>query len=184
MPPSRTQISKAVSHALRHEPWLYGLELDHEGWVELDDLAAALRQLGEAWSGIDEASVVRAVESSPKHRHLVEGGRIRALYGHSVPKRLVFVPEPPPARLFHGTSQGAVARILAGDGLRAMGRQYVHLATEPELALQVGRRKARAPELLVVDALAAHRAGTAFYRRSDVVWLADKVASSFISCQE
>jgi putative RNA 2'-phosphotransferase len=65
-----------------------------------------------------------------------------------------------------------------------MGRQYVHLATEPELALQVGRRKARAPELLVVDALAAHRAGTAFYRRSDVVWLADKVASSFISCQE
>jgi putative RNA 2'-phosphotransferase len=26
-----TELNKAVSHALRHEPWLYKLELDDEG---------------------------------------------------------------------------------------------------------------------------------------------------------
>lgn len=27
------KLSRAVSHALRHEPWLYELELDGEGWT-------------------------------------------------------------------------------------------------------------------------------------------------------
>ena len=26
-------LSRVVSHALRHEPWLYELELDEDGWV-------------------------------------------------------------------------------------------------------------------------------------------------------
>jgi putative RNA 2'-phosphotransferase len=61
-----------------------------------------------------------------------------------------------------------------------MGRQYVHLTTERELAVQVGKRKASVPEILQVDALAAHNAGVAFYPRSEVVWLAEKVPLSFI----
>ena len=27
------ELSKTISHALRHEPWLYELELDDEGWT-------------------------------------------------------------------------------------------------------------------------------------------------------
>jgi len=27
------RLSKTVAHALRHEPWLYELELDEEGWT-------------------------------------------------------------------------------------------------------------------------------------------------------
>ena len=29
------ELSRAVSHALRHQPWLYELELDDEGWVQV-----------------------------------------------------------------------------------------------------------------------------------------------------
>ena len=29
-------LSEAVSHALRHEPWLYELELDDAGWAPVD----------------------------------------------------------------------------------------------------------------------------------------------------
>lgn len=36
-------LSRAVSHALRHEPWLYELELDEEGWVAVEALTAALQ---------------------------------------------------------------------------------------------------------------------------------------------
>ena len=34
-------LSKLVSHALRHEPAAYGLKLDADGWVALDAFIAA-----------------------------------------------------------------------------------------------------------------------------------------------
>ena len=33
-----TRLSRTISHALRHEPWVYGLELDTYGWVHMNDL--------------------------------------------------------------------------------------------------------------------------------------------------
>jgi putative RNA 2'-phosphotransferase len=36
-------ISRMLSHALRHEPWLYELELDAEGWMLVEAALAALR---------------------------------------------------------------------------------------------------------------------------------------------
>jgi hypothetical protein len=38
-----SNLSRAVSHALRHEPWFYELELDAEGWASVDDVVAGLR---------------------------------------------------------------------------------------------------------------------------------------------
>jgi putative RNA 2'-phosphotransferase len=38
------RLSRVVSHALRHEPWLYELELDEEGWADIDSVLAALRR--------------------------------------------------------------------------------------------------------------------------------------------
>ena len=38
-----SDLSRAVSHALRHEPWLYELELDEAGWVSMTSLVEVLR---------------------------------------------------------------------------------------------------------------------------------------------
>lgn len=46
---SDVDLSRAVSHALRHEPWLYELELDDEGWVPVEQLLTALREKGGDW---------------------------------------------------------------------------------------------------------------------------------------
>ncbi len=107
---SPSVVSRTVSHALRHEPWSYGLELDPNGWVAVPELVSALRELGAEWAGIDESEVLRAVESSVKRRHVVDGGRIRALYGHSLPKKIRYEPAEPPAQLYHATSPTASLR--------------------------------------------------------------------------
>ena len=82
---SGVQLSKLVSHALRHEPWLYELELDDEGWVSVDALLAAVRSRGGPWENIGRQDLTDMIESATKQRHELEGDRIRALYGHSVP---------------------------------------------------------------------------------------------------
>lgn len=176
-------LSRVVSHALRHQPWLYELELDEEGWALIDQLVAALREKGGDWASVDRASLERMLATAAKRRHEHDGERIRALYGHSVPGRIQKRPATPPARLFHGTSP-EICAVMEVDGLLPMGRQFVHLSVDRETARSVGRRKSASPVILVVDAAAAASAGVRFYEGNDQVWLADSVPARFIDAAE
>lgn len=175
---SPERLSRLVSHALRHEPWLYELELDDEGWVRLDDLVSALRRDPE-WSTLEEADLVEMATHASKQRHELADERIRALYGHSLPGRIAKTPATPPPVLFHGTAQASVPQILA-TGLAPMSRQYVHLSVDLATALAVGRRKGPQVTVLSVDASAASAAGVVFLRGNDAVWLARQVPATFI----
>jgi putative RNA 2'-phosphotransferase len=172
-------VSRTISHALRHEPWLYELEIDDAGWVPVEDLLVALRAEKPAWAGLSEADLVQMMADAEKQRFEMCDGKFRALYGHSTPQRLAKEPAAPPAILFHGTAPKTVALIRA-DGLRPMGRQYVHLSLDTATATQVGRRKAKDPVILRIRAGEAHGEGVRFYRGNDLVWLADAVAPAFI----
>ena len=174
------RLSRVVSHALRHEPWLYELELDDEGWAPVDVLLAALREQGPHWSRVDRDELAEMIRTSAKRRHELDGDRIRALYGHSVPGRLVKVERDPPALLHHGTSPQAWAEIQK-VGLLPMRRQFVHLSVDVATAQQVGRRKSAAPVIVSVRAADASEAGTRFFFGNDVVWLAERVPAQFLS---
>lgn len=175
---SDADLSRAVSHALRHEPWLYELELDEQGWVPVVALVEALRQ-GRGWSLLTVADVGAMVAGASKQRHEIRAGRIRALYGHSLPGRIDRVPAAPPEELFHGTSPAA-AEAIRVEGLHPMGRQFVHLSVDRDTARVVGARKAPEPVILAVAAREAAAAGVAFYAGNEKVWLADSVPARFI----
>lgn len=173
------RLSKTVSHALRHAPWLYELELDEDGWVDAEALLAALRAESPAWRSLKEQDLSEMIRTSPKQRYEMVSGRIRALYGHSLPGRLHKEPAVPPARLFHGTSPAALPAIRL-HGLLPMGRQYVHLSADRETAHAVGRRKSPDPIVLLIPAREAEDAGVLFYRGNEKVWLADRIPPEFI----
>ncbi len=166
-----------MSHALRHEPATYGLELAADGSVLIPELARGLSGNGVQ---IFEHDIERVVEESPKQRFVIDGNWVRALYGHSTDDRYEKDPIVPRPVLWHASSPEAAEEILRG-ALKPMARQYVHLTVEPELALEAGRRKARQPVLLRIDAAAAHAAGVTFYEGHERVTLADTVPATFIT---
>lgn len=172
-------LSKTVSHALRHEPWIYELELDEAGWVPVDALLRALHDL-RRWRDVTREDVERMVATSDKRRYEIDGDRIRARYGHSVPGRIVLVAAVPPDVLFHGTSPRAWESIRV-RGLVPMGRQYVHLSADVGTAVQVGRRKSDEPVILRVRAGEAGRHGVQFWRGNDMTWLADAVPPQYLA---
>lgn len=177
------RLSKVVSHALRHAPWVYELELDAEGWAPLEQLLAALREKGGTWTEVDRAAIERMMAAADKQRYELDGERIRALYGHSVPGRIEKKPGTPPAELFHGTAP-TTARLIETDGLKPMRRQFVHLSADREMAIAVGGRKSSQPVILTIDAEAASKAGVVFYEGNERVWLADFVPAEFIALAE
>lgn len=175
------QLSRLVSRVLRHEPWVYELELDPEGWVSLPELLDAVHLSGPRWAGVSREDLQEMVQSSAKRRHEIDGDRIRALYGHSTPGRIMREEADPPELLFHGTSPTVWADIRT-DGLRPMGRQYVHLSTDVAAAREVGCRKSPTPVVLTVHAKTAHdHAGVHFWQGNEQVWLADFVPAKFIA---
>lgn len=173
------ELSRTVSHALRHDPESYGLLLDSEGWVAVADLLAALAAKSSQWAGLTTADLREMMRRSDKPRHEIDGVRIRALYGHSTQEPLARTPVEPPDTLFHGTDADAAERI-AEEGLRPMARQHVHLSIDEAVAYKVGLRKTANPVILRIAAREAHRSGVRFFKGSDLIWLAEAVPPEFV----
>lgn len=172
------RLSKSMSHALRHAPQEWGIELDAEGWVAVDDLIAGLRKR-RGWAQLDRGDIEAMMAAADKQRYAIKGDRIRAQYGHSIQQKIEKVPTQPPAILYHGTSPKAAA-IIAREGLKPMRRQYVHLSAEITTATTVGKRHHPDPIILQVNAQAAFQAGIPFYTEPNGIWLAEAISAEFI----
>lgn len=170
------QLSKTVSHALRHEPQSYNLNLDNEGWVLLSDLVIALNSKGIQ---ADEVSINEMVELSEKKRHQILNGKIRAYYGHSIENKISKYPVEPPEFLYHGTIQNSLIDILE-KGLLPMERQYVHLSIDRSTAEIVGSRRKGELAILAVKAKEAFLNNIQFYKEENGIWLSDPIPSKFI----
>lgn len=149
-------LSKLLSFVLRHNPDEVGLALEGGGWVDVDDLLAALAGRGRSHT---RADLKRAAQLGGKGRFSFDesGERFRANYGHSLPVQLELTPQEPPIRLYHGTARRFVQQIER-QGLRPQGRQYVHLSAQSSAAQAVGQRHGR-PVVLVVRAGELQRQG-------------------------
>ena len=171
-------MSKRLSYVLRHHPASVGLELDDAGWVEVDALLAALAAHGPS---LTRADLEKVVATNDKQRFALDetGTHIRASQGHSVAVALGYAAEPPPAVLFHGTTERFLPSILA-EGLRPGRRHAVHLSADVPTATVVGARRGR-PVVLRVDAAGLAAAGAVFSRSANGVWLVDAVPPDFLS---
>ena len=118
----RVRLSKTISPALRHEPWVYDLALDEDGWVPLSALVSGISGVCRQWARLREADVEAMVAAADKRRYELQRGRIRALYGHTIPQKIEKPPVRPPRRLCHGTAPRFIADIKR-LGLLPMARQ-------------------------------------------------------------
>jgi putative RNA 2'-phosphotransferase len=174
---TRTELSKFLSFVLRHRPEAIGLELDPNGWADIDDLVERARAHGKP---LTREGVEAIAATSPKQRFAIseDGRRVRASQGHSVDVDLGYQPTVPPETLFHGTIAASLAAIRAG-GLQRMERHHVHLSPDVETARVVGMRRGK-PVVLRVAAGRMHRDGHVFFLSANGVWLTEHVPPLYI----
>lgn len=173
----RIHLSKFLSLILRHHPERVDLELDPAGWAQIDELIAQANRHGVSF---DRATLLKLVTEGSKKRFEISpvGEKIRARYGHSIPVKLDLEPVKPPATLYHGTAK-RFWHSIKQEGLKAKGRNDVHLSTDREMAAQVGRRHG---ELVILSVLAGemHADGYTFYNPSSSVWLVNEVPPEYL----
>jgi putative RNA 2'-phosphotransferase len=187
MPPDRSthqlrKLSRFMSLLLRHRPARFPIDLDAQGYADLDEVMHFVRALPNfRWATYRDVDAVLDLPGRQRFERVREADgptRIRALYGHTA-VRPTYAPAAPPAVLYHGTDPETLPAIER-DGLRPMDRQYVHLTVDVETARRTGLRHAGDPVVLAVDAEAAHADGVVFYHPVAEIYLCDHGPSVYI----
>ena len=117
-----TKTSKFLSLLLRHKPETIGLELDDQGWANIEELMA----LGAKHDRpMNLLLIQEVVATNDKNRFSIsEDGRfIRANQGHSISVDLALESVRPPEFLFHGTATRFIDSIFE-QGLIKRNRQH------------------------------------------------------------
>lgn len=179
---SQTTISKFLCLLLRHHPELLELNMDNHGWVEVDELLQKLNQDRGARLYLSNLQFI--VKSDDKQRYEMKqvNGKyfIRCQYGHNA--RLHIVPDHeetiPPKILYHGTATKSIDKIKK-HGLLPMGREYVHLTENKNVAKSTGQRHGT-PVILEVRAKEMSDNDIVFYKAPNGIWLTKYVEKEYI----
>lgn len=172
-----TKVSKTLSYVLRHNPSSIDLQLDENGWAPVNELLLKLKLNGRV---IDFDMLKWVVDTNNKKRFNFNNdySMIRASQGHSIEIDLNYAVAEPPAILYHGTTGKSLPAILL-QGLRKMNRHHVHLSSNEQTALNVGKRHGK-PVVLTIKAGEIHAVGYAFFESDNNVWLTETVPPSYI----
>lgn len=174
----KKKISKFLSLILRHQPEAIHLELDENGWADIEELRekSARNKINFTLEELDEV-----VETNNKKRFAFneDKTKIRANQGHSIDVDLALTPQQPPEYLYHGTAEINIPSILE-KGIEKRSRQHVHLSSDKETATKVGMRHGK-PVILTIRTGLMFQEGIEFYLSENGVWLTDFVDAKYIS---
>ncbi|MCD6445229.1 RNA 2'-phosphotransferase [Candidatus Bathyarchaeota archaeon] len=169
----KVRISRYMSYLLRHNP--ENLKMDREGFVNFEELYSKIREKFK----VDKDLIFELVEKSERKRFEIVNGKIRALYGHSIPVNLGLKEDETVKVLYHGTTMKAAKEILK-NGLKKMGRRWVHLSPTIEIAKKIGLRRTNKPVILEINVERARENGLKFYKATDKVYLTSCIPPKYI----
>lgn len=167
--------SKHLSLILRHNPDNINVNMDRNGWVDIDHL------ISKATIRLTKKDIMNAVDTDAKGRFALSKNnrKIRALQGHSIDVDLELATIQPPEYLYHGTSTRTLDKIFF-DGIKKMNRNHVHLSESVEMAKSVGSRHG-SPVVLKVKAKEMSDHGHQFFKSENGVWLTKSISTIYIS---
>lgn len=174
---NETNISKFLSLVLRHQPEIIGIQLDQNGWIDINELIEKINNYGIK---LDRETLNNIVETNSKKRFAFNDtlDKIRASQGHSIEIELGYTNQKPPEILYHGTGERTVQSIL-NTGLQKQDRQYVHLSSDIETAVKVGQRHGK-PFVFKVFAEKMYNDNYQFFISDNGVWLTDGVPVKYL----
>ena len=177
MSKNEINISKFLSLVLRHQPETIGIQLDNNGWTDVNELIEKANNYGIKF---DRETLSNIVATNSKKRFAFNDtlDKIRASQGHSVEIELGYTNQKPPEILFHGTAEKFVQSIL-DTGLEKRNRQHVHLSSDLETAIKVGQRHGK-PFVFKILAEQMYNDNFQFYISDNGVWLTDNVPTKYL----
>lgn len=178
---ANTRLSVYLSRLLRHKPEELGLNMDHHGWVDVQELLQKINEAGRYRISREILEEIVRTDNKGRYRFNEDGSRIKACQGHSVSW---VEPElqygPPPAVLYHGTTAQSYEKILASGAISKMSRHAVHMQSDESKAWQSAKRWRKTPVVLKIDAARMAEDGAVLGVSDNGVWCTETVPTCYI----
>jgi len=175
-----SSLSRILAGALRHFPEKFGLMMDGKGWVEISELLDAIGSSRSGFRWLRKKHIEALVNTDPRGRYQIDGGMIRATYGHTIDVNLDDLPLADNEEFFYPVTEEEAEMIVEG-GLHPTDRKKVHLSGSIEKAMEAGRVRTEDPLILKIDGKKAIKDGLKIYRAGKDVFVTNEIDAKYIS---
>jgi len=173
-------LGRIMAGVLRHFPEKLGVMVDGHGWVDISEFVEAVGISRSGFQWLREHHIEAIALTDPKGRYQIDGGMIRATYGHTIDIRLDDLPPAEIDEFYYPVTEEEIDIILEG-GLNPIDRKNVHLSGSIEKAIEAGKVRTEEPLLLRIDGKKAKADGVQIYRAGKDVYITDRIDAKYIS---
>ena len=176
-------LGRIMAGVLRHFPEKIGVMVDGHGWVDISEFVEAVGVSRSGFQWLKEHHIEAIAVTDPKGRYQIDGGMIRATYGHTIDIRLDDLPPAEIDEFFYPVTEEEIDIILEG-GLNPIDRKNVHLSGSIEKAIEAGRVRTEIPLILRIDGKKAKEDGIKIFHAGKDVYITDRIDAKYISKAE
>ncbi len=176
-------LGRTMAGVLRHFPERYNLEMDGNGWVDLNGFLEAVQIRQKRFRWLRSHHVLAMIDTDPKGRYQFRDGKIRATYAHSIDVDLDLPTRDIPDELFYPSTKEELD-ILMETGLKPSDRKHVHLSKAFENAMEAGRVRDPFPVIMRIDTKTMIADGLVVKKAGTTVYLTDDVPPKYITVME
>jgi putative RNA 2'-phosphotransferase len=173
-------LSRIIAGALRHFPEKLGLMMDGKGWVEIYSLIEAIGTSRSGFKWLRAHHIEALVETDPRKRYQIDGGMIRATYGHTIDVTLDDLPIAEIDEYYYPVTVEEADIIIEG-GLHPTDRKKVHLSGSIKKAVEAGLVRTDNPMILKVDGKKANKDCLKIYHAGTDVYITENIDPKYIS---
>ncbi len=175
-----TSLSRIMAGALRHFPEKLGLMMDGKGWVDINRLIESIGSSRSGFNWLRMHHIKAVVDTDERGRYQIDGGMIRATYGHSININLDDLPEADVDEFYYPVTEEE-ADIILERGLYPIDRKKVHLSGSIEKAIEAGKVRTDEPQLIMIDGKKAKKEGIKIYKAGKEVYITDGIKPEYLS---
>jgi putative RNA 2'-phosphotransferase len=176
-------LGRIMAGVLRHFPEKLGVMVDGHGWVDISEFVEAVGVSRSGFQWLREHHIEAIAQTDPKGRYQIDGGMIRATYGHTIDIRLDDLPPAEIDDFYYPVTEEEIDIILEG-GLNPIDRKNVHLSGSIEKAIEAGKVRTEAPLILRIDGKMAKEDGVKIFRAGKDVYVTERIDAKYLSKQE
>lgn len=173
-------LGRIIAGVLRHFPEKLGVMIDGHGWVDISEFVEAIGVSRSGFHWLRNHHIEAIILTDPKGRYQIDGGMVRATYGHTIDVNLDDLPLADLNEYFYPVTEEEIDMVLEG-GLNPIDRKNVHLSGSIEKAIEAGKVRTDDPLILKIDGVKTRKEGIKIYHAGNDVYITDRIDAKYIS---